>query len=66
MNFTKVINQSLNPVSVPSKPGLKQKTTWLGVALLGWGVYNLIFGDQAEAVVSIGAGLSSIFSADSK
>lgn len=65
MNFTKVVNSVSKPVSVPSKPGIKQKTTWLGVGLLGWGIYNLIFGDQAEAIISIGAGLSSIFSADS-
>jgi hypothetical protein len=47
-----------------SKPQIKQKTTWTGIALFGWGIYSLIFGNTTEAVTAITAGLGLIFGSD--
>lgn len=44
------------------KPQIKQKNTWIGVALVGFGVYQCFFVDLTTGVASIVAGIGLIFS----
>lgn len=52
----------MSETEVPLKPGLQQKNTWLGVALLGFGIYNIITGTIPDGITSITAGIGLIFS----
>jgi hypothetical protein len=48
-----------------TKPNIKQKNTWLGVALVGFGIYQIVTGNLTEGVASVTAGLGLVVSVGS-
>lgn len=44
------------------KPGIQQKNTWLGLALLGFGIWNIITGNVTDGITSVTAGIGLVFS----
>lgn len=47
-----------------SKLSIKQKTTWSGLALIGYSIYCFIVGNISEGSTSLVSGLGLLFAAD--